>query len=66
MYKVKYHVKLGYVVVHEDNENSIVFRADQQVCEDFAYIMNGARHMRLEEGKTEITYMTESEPLVKE
>ena len=66
MYKVKYHVKLGYVVVHEDNENYVIFRADQQVCEDFAFIMNGARHLRLEEGKTETVPMIDAEPLVKE
>ncbi len=51
-YQVKFDVKLCWIVVCEDNPEVAVFRGDQYCCDDFAYLMNGARYMRLEEGKT--------------
>ena len=46
-YHTKYDPRQGGYVVTGDRE-VIIYRGDQPTCDDFAWMMNFARHMRME------------------
>ncbi len=67
VYKVMYDPRNGGYYVKAYRSDQVIYRGDLYVCQDFAFLMNGARVMRLGIANTQSANIPVSgESLVKE